>query len=92
MNASEKNRPYYSASCMERDSFYYQVFRQSMVGLVIADKDLTVFDVNRRSLSVFRCIPAKSRGRLSAVFFGAAGKLPAAWDAGSVRPPKNAPS
>jgi len=57
MNASEKNRPYYSSSCMERDSFYYQVFRQSMVGLVIADKDLTVFDVNRRMFECFHMYP-----------------------------------
>lgn len=47
---------------MERDSFYYQVFRQSTVGLVIVDKDLTIFDVNKRMFECFGMRPRKVTG------------------------------
>ena len=53
MNVSEKRKSCYSTLFMEQDSFYYQVFQQSTVGLVIVDKDLTVFDVNKRMFECF---------------------------------------
>lgn len=73
---------------MKQNSFYNQVFQQSIIAQVIVDKDLTILDVNKRMFESFHMSPHEVKGLSFGSVFGCGHKYPVSAECGKCKAAK----